>query len=194
MKFITVFGQYIGVVISSIMLLGGIWPLFCNEVLLWSNIGIITHHPFLSLSLLSPSGGVLSGFWFEFSCAHCCGCGTQLPNHPSANLLPDWPAEESYWLPVCITTCPAAVLPTNPGLPFTTYFTSSSSNPVGFLILPCKQSNPPVSNMFDCHLHLYLFSLCNLNIFLNGVSFIPAWSHQKQCQQAWFGVSTGCLK
>lgn len=45
---------------------------------------------------------MLPGLWFELFGAHCSGGGTQLPNHPCAYLLPDWPEEESHWLPVCI--------------------------------------------------------------------------------------------
>lgn len=56
----------------------------------------------LLLSLLCGSRGVLHGLWFELSGAHCCGRGPQLPNHPCAYLLPDWPEEESHWLPVCV--------------------------------------------------------------------------------------------
>ena len=42
------------------------------------------------------------GLWFELFGANRSGRGTQLPNHPCAYLLPDWPEEESHWLPVCI--------------------------------------------------------------------------------------------
>lgn len=45
---------------------------------------------------------MLPGLWFELFGAHRCGRGAQLPNHPCAYLLPDWSAEESHWLPVCI--------------------------------------------------------------------------------------------
>lgn len=54
------------------------------------------------LLFLSVSWGMLPGLWFELFGAHCSGCGSQLPNHPCAYLLPDWPEEESHWLPVCI--------------------------------------------------------------------------------------------
>lgn len=90
----------------------------------------VTHHPFLSP--FSPSWGMLSGFWFEFSRSHCCGCGSQLPNHPSAYLLPDWPAEESHWLPVCITTQAAAILPLTPASPLPFIF---APPPLSLLVL-----------------------------------------------------------
>lgn len=51
---------------------------------------------------LSVSWGMLPGLWFELFGAHCSGRGAQLPNHPCAYLLSDWPEEESHWLPVCI--------------------------------------------------------------------------------------------
>lgn len=70
--------------------------LFCW--LITSMLSLLT----LLLSLLCGSRGVLHGLWFELSGAHCCGRGPQLPNHPCAYLLPDWPEEESHWLPVCI--------------------------------------------------------------------------------------------
>lgn len=109
-------------IVSPVVINKIIWaPVLCYCVLCYFR----NHSPSLSFSL-SPSGGMLSGFWFEFSCTHCCGCGSQLPNHPSAYLLPDWPAEESHWLPVCITTQAATILPLNPACPFTIYTCSSS--------------------------------------------------------------------
>lgn len=58
----------------------------------------------LSPLCMSPSvsWGMLPGLWFELFGAHCRGRGAQLPNHPCAYLLSDWPEEESHWLPVCI--------------------------------------------------------------------------------------------
>lgn len=49
---------------------------------------------------------MLPGLWFELFGANRSGRGTQLPNHPCAYLLPDWPEEESHWLPVCIIQPP----------------------------------------------------------------------------------------
>lgn len=83
---------------------------------------------FLSLLSLFLSGRVLSGFWFEFSRAHCCGRGSQLPNRPCAYLLSDWPKEESHWLPVCITTeLLASRLNSNSCLSFAIYLLLASS-------------------------------------------------------------------
>lgn len=92
------------------------------------------HSPSLFLSLFL-SGRVLSGFWFEFSRAHRCGRCSQLPNHPCAYLLSDWPEEESHWLPVCITPQLPPFLTSNPRFSFAIFAFSCW--------LPCKLLDCP---------------------------------------------------
>lgn len=173
-------------------------------VLLWMKSAVVCLSLTSPFSLpFSPSGGMLSGFWFEFSRTHCCGCGSQLPNHPSAYLLPDWPAEESHWLPVCITQA-AAILPLTPACPLPLIFAPLSSAPVGFLF-PCDLLDPPphlpvltaddttVSNMSDCANHF--IPGVRFQLFMNDVVYfyLIALNAMSTGMIHLFSVSSGCL-